>query len=45
MASSGLDEAVREGLLVAAVPTLVSTLFRMGFANTFPRHPKALNPK
>jgi regulator of RNase E activity RraA len=42
--SGTLDEALRAKLLAAAVPTLVSTLFRMGFANTFLRNPKALNP-
>lgn len=42
--SDTLDGAVRAKLLSAAVPTLVSTLFRMGFANTFLRNPKALNP-
>lgn len=42
-ASKRLDEALVTKLETAAVPTLVSTLFRMGFANTFLRGPTALN--
>jgi regulator of RNase E activity RraA len=39
-----LDATIRDDLLSAAVPTVVSLLYKRGYDTCFMAHPKALNP-